>query len=306
MHSVVLLTRLLQVATFAFFFLLPETARAIEGVMGSTQDQSSYSNVDQFAPSHISFNFSVNFEDSSTSGTTTQTFTVLQANVTTVYLDVWDGLEVSMAEFMTLEVDGYANFTEVPFEITTPNPNIGNALAVTIPVEMPMDTEFFLRFTYRTNADTTAMSWMTPDQTAGKKLPFMYSLCQLNFCRDLAPMMDTPSQKITYDATVIAPSELVVRMSANETGSTALNDTHTVTTFTCDIKVPSYLIAIVVGDLEIRSLSSRVNVMSEPALLDAAAEEFSELPDALDFVEEVSGLLIRYFSLPVTLTLCCL
>jgi leukotriene-A4 hydrolase len=289
MHSVVLLTRLLQVATFAFFFLLPETARAIEGAIGSTQDQSSYSNVDQFAPSHISFNFSVNFEDSSTAGTTTQTFNVLQANVTTVYLDVWDGLEVSMAEFMTLEVDGYANFTEVPFEITTPNPNIGNALAVTLPVEMPMGTEFFLRFTYRTNADTTAMSWMTPEQTAGKKLPFMYSLCQLNYCRDLAPMMDTPSQKITYDATVIAPSELVVRMSANETGSTALNDTHTVTNFACDIKVPSYLIAIVVGDLEIRSLSSRVNVMSEPTLLDAAVEEFSELPDALDFVEEVSG-----------------
>jgi leukotriene-A4 hydrolase len=284
----------LQGATFTLLLLLSGTVTAVEGAIGSTQDQSSYSNVDEVAPSHISFNISVNFEDSSTAGTTTQTFNILEANVTTVYLDVWDGVEVSKAEFQTLEVDGYANFTEVSFEITTPNPNIGNALAVTLPVDMPTGTEFFLRFTYRTNADTTALSWMTPAQTAGKKLPFMYSLCQMNFCRDLAPMMDTPSQKITYDATIIAPSELVVRMSANETGLSILNDTHTVTTFACDIRLPSYLIAIVVGDLKVQSLSSRVNVMSEPALLESAVEEFSELPDALAFVEEVSEVFFPY------------
>jgi leukotriene-A4 hydrolase len=99
---------------------------------------------------------------------------------------------------------------------------------------------------------------MTPSQTAGMILPFMYSLCQLNFCRDMAPMMDTPSMKLTYDATIVAPKELTVYMSANETGSMDFNATHKVSTFACDIKVPSYLIAIVVGDLEVRSLNDRV------------------------------------------------
>jgi leukotriene-A4 hydrolase len=127
---------------------------------------------------------------------------------------------------------------------------------------------------------------MTPAQTAGKVLPFMYSLCQMNFCRDLAPMMDTPSMKITYDAKVLTPKEFTVIMSANETSVVAYNDTHKVTTFECSIKIPSYLIAILVGDLAIRSLSDRVYVMSEPPLIDSAFEEMSELLQALSVAEE--------------------
>jgi leukotriene-A4 hydrolase len=179
---------------------------------------------------------------------------LLETNVTTVYLDVWDGLEVFTAEFRTDQVDGFAAFAVVPFKITKPNPKIGNALGISLPVEMPTGTELFLRLAYRTNVDSTALSWMTPSQTAGKMLPFMYSLCQLNFCRGMAPMMDTPFMKLTYDATIVAPKELSVHMSANETGSMDFNATHKVTTFACDIKVPSYLIAIVVGDSEVPNL----------------------------------------------------
>jgi leukotriene-A4 hydrolase len=97
-------------------------------------------------------------------------------------------------------------------------------------------------------------------------------------------MMDTSSMKLTYDATIVAPMELAVCMSANETSSMDFNATHKVSTF--DIKVPSYLIAIVVGDLEVRSLNDRVRVMSEPVLLDSAVAEFSELTEAFDLVEE--------------------
>jgi leukotriene-A4 hydrolase len=291
MMMMMMMARVLR-TTITCLLLLPNAVSAIEGMLGSTQDPSSYANVDQFEPSHLSFELSVSFEESSTFGTVTHTLTALQDNVTTVFLDVWDGLDVLDTMFQTAMI-GFEDFAQAPFEITTPNPNIGNALGVTLPVEMMTGTVFFLRLGYRTNADTTAMSWMTPSQTAGKELPFMYSLCQMNFCRDLAPMMDTPSQKITYDATVVAPSELVVAMSANETASMALNETHTVSSFECSIKIPSYLIAIVVGDLATSSLSSRVSVMSEPSLLESAAAEFVELPDVLDYVEDVSYLFLK-------------
>jgi leukotriene-A4 hydrolase len=257
-----------------------------QGRIGTSKDPSSYSNVEQFAPKHISFDIAVSFEESSTAGSVTHTMTVLESNVTTVFLDIRDGLEVTNAEFRTGEVKGFADFVEVSFNITTPNPNIGNALAVELPLEMANGTEFFLRFTYKTNPENSAISWMTPAQTAGKVLPFMYSLCEMNFCRDLAPMMDTPSMKLTYDAKVLTPKEFTVLMSANETSAVDYNDTHKVTTFECTVKIPSYLIAILVGDLAIRSLSNRVNVMSEPVLLDKAFEEMSELPQALSVAEE--------------------
>jgi hypothetical protein len=78
---------------------LAPTAHAIEGSYGSTQDPSSYSNVDQFQPQHFSLDFVVNFEDSTTSGTITHTVVVLEANITTVFMDVWDAVVVSEAHF---------------------------------------------------------------------------------------------------------------------------------------------------------------------------------------------------------------
>jgi len=99
-------------------------------------------------------------------------------------------------------------------------------------------------------------------------------------------MMDTPSQKITYDATVIVPNGYFSRMSANTTSSEAYNETHTVTAFDASIKIPSYLIAIVIGDLVEVPLDDRVSVISEPVYIDAAVEEFAELPEFLNVVED--------------------
>jgi aminopeptidase N len=62
-------------------------------------------------------------------------------------------------------------------------------------------------------------------------------------------MQDTPAIKTTYNATVYAESKYVVRMSANVTNITKFNDTHTVTTFSNNVPIPSYLLALAVGDL---------------------------------------------------------
>ena len=57
----------------------------------------------------------------------------------------------------------------------------------------------------------------------------------------------------------------VPKMSANITGSTAYNSTHDITSFANDIPIPSYLLALAMGDLEYRSLGSRVGVITEPS-----------------------------------------
>jgi leukotriene-A4 hydrolase len=78
-------------------------------------------------------------------------------------------------------------------------------------------------------------------------------------------MQDTPGIKATYDARITVPSEYKVKMSANSTGETMLNKTHKLFEFKNDIKIPSYLIALAIGDLERASLGKRVGVISEPA-----------------------------------------
>lgn len=289
--SVVIVLLLVTMGSVVFGQNTTKNKKSVLAPRGSTLDPSSYSNVEQFTVSHIDFELFVDFTNSSLIGNVTHTLkSVDDTNHTMVYMDVRDGLVIHSAHFyMNDTVDGCppsGTHEEVIYEISTPNPNIGSALDITLPCTIPKGINFYLLFHYQTYPNSTALSWLTPIQTAGKLLPYMYSLCQMNFCRDLAPMMDTPSQKITYNATVIVPNTLVAYMSANSTDSgVTYDDNHTIYTFVNEIKIPSYLIAIVVGDLSERKLDSRVSIISEPAYLDDAANEFEELPELLDMVE---------------------
>jgi leukotriene-A4 hydrolase len=74
-----------------------------------------------------------------------------------------------------------------------------------------------IKIEYNTNEGSMAINWLKPSQTAGKVLPYLFTQCESIACRSIAPMMDTPAIKITYEAKVTVQSAFVVKMSANET-----------------------------------------------------------------------------------------
>lgn len=78
-------------------------------------------------------------------------------------------------------------------------------------------------------------------------------------------------------------------MSANETGFKDLNGTHGISSFSNEIPIPSYLMAIAVGDLEYRSLGRRVGVITEPSQMEKVATELAELETLLDTTEAYIG-----------------
>ena len=117
----------------------------------------------------------------------------------------------------------------------------------------------------------------------------MFTQCEDINCRSVAPLQDTPANRITYSANVTVDTGFVVKMSANDTGSWDLPDGKTMFGFHNDIHIPSYLIAMAIGDLEYRSLGSRVGVITEPAQMDAVASELEDMGDLLDAVEEYMG-----------------
>jgi len=59
--------------------------------------------------------------------------------------------------------------------------------------------------------------------------------------------------------------------------------------FELNITIPSYLIAIAIGDIEYRSLGDRVGVLTEPSQMDAVVAELDELGAFLDAVEAYAG-----------------
>jgi leukotriene-A4 hydrolase len=139
---------------------------------------------------------------------------------------------------------------------------------------------------YNTTKDAVALQWLKPEQTADKKYPFLFSQGESIWSRTWIPCQDSPSIRFTYNARVTVPKDLMAVMSAvnpqykNETG---------IYSFEQDKAIPSYLMAIAVGDLKFKSIDKRTGVYAEPSLIDKAAWEFGELGDMVYAAEKLFG-----------------
>ena len=139
---------------------------------------------------------------------------------------------------------------------------------------------------YNTTKDAVALQWLTPQQTADKKKPFLFSQGQSIWSRTWIPCQDSPGIRFTYNATVTVPKDLMAVMSA--VNPQQKNDTG-IYTFKQDKPIPSYLIALAVGDIGFKSIDNRTGVYAEHSLLDKAAWEFAELGNMVGAAEKLYG-----------------
>ena len=114
---------------------------------------------------------------------------------------------------------------------------------------------------YRTSADSPALQWLTPAQTAGKKQPYLFNQSEPILTRTWIPTQDSPGIRQTWSARVVAPAALTVVMSAEMLGPQpgATPDTR-VWRFNMEHPVAPYLIAIAIGDISFQSLGKRTGV----------------------------------------------
>jgi leukotriene-A4 hydrolase len=139
---------------------------------------------------------------------------------------------------------------------------------------------------YRTSPGAAAVQWLSPEQTAGGRQPFLFTQSQAILARTWVPIQDTPAVRMTYDATVRVPRGLLALMSAEN--PTAVNQSG-VYHFTMPQPIPSYLLALAVGDLEFRALGPRSGVYAEPSVVERAAWEFADTPEMIRVAEELYG-----------------
>ncbi len=166
------------------------------------------------------------------------------------------------------------------FELKPADPILGSALVVSLP-----EAARFVRVIYKTSPRASALQWLDPSLTAGKTRPFLFSQSEAIHARSWIPLQDSPGVRVTYSATIRVPDGLVAVMSADRLPP----EEKSVFRFAMKEAIPSYLIAIAVGDLAFKETGPRTGVFAEPSVVEKAAWEFADAEKMIAATEKRFG-----------------
>jgi aminopeptidase N len=241
------------------------------------RDYHSFANIDEARVEHVHLDLDVDFDKRQLVGEAAMRV-ALQPGASKVVLDTRD---------LTIkEVLIYRGVTPEParYELAPADPNLGSALSIFLPRSVSTSTRIVVR--YASAPKASGLQWLTPEQTAGKKEPFLFSQSQAIHARSWMPIQDTPSVRMTYTATIRTPPHLLAVMSASNDPDTERDGEYD---FEMPQAIPAYLIAIGVGDLTFQPMSERTGIYAEPSLVAAAAAEFEDTEKMLQISEELYG-----------------
>ena len=238
----------------------------------TTKDSHSFSNPAEAIVKHLDLDIKVDFDTQTISGKASWTID-----------NIAKGNEIIFDE-NTLNITKVTlgnNEKETQFKLGDSVEFHGKPLRITIE---PNTTK--VNIYYKTTKDGVALQWLKPEQTADKKKPFVFSQGQSIWSRTWIPCQDSPGVRFTYNAKVSVPKDVMALMSA--VNPQQKNDTG-VYTFKQDKPIPSYLMAIAVGDVEFKSIDNRTGVYAEHSQIDKAKWEFAKLGNMVNAAEKLFG-----------------
>ncbi|XP_048354315.1 aminopeptidase B isoform X2 [Sphaerodactylus townsendi] len=146
----------------------------------------------------------------------------------------------------------------------------GSALHITLPEPLTCGDTVVLEVAYRAGGGP-GISCLDVHQTAQKERPLLYTSGFPVLNRSFFPGFHTPAVKSTYSARIQVPDGFTAVMSAitweNKKDNTFL--------FKMPQPIPSYLVALVVGDIVSAEVGPRSRVWAEPCLIEAAKKEYN-------------------------------
>lgn len=235
------------------------------------QDPHSYARPAEAVTKHLNWNARVNFDTKTIAATA-----------------LWDIESSGDADTIVFDTKGL-NIRRVVLDNGQPadirlgqnDPVLGQRLAVAITPETKR-----VQIQYETGPDAEALQWLTAQQTAGKEHPFLFTQSQAILARSWVPCQDSPGVRFTYEAHVTVPKDLLALMSAsNPQEKNANGEYH----FTMKQPIPSYLLALAVGDIGFQAISDRSGVYAEQPVVDKAAWEFADLEKMISGAEALYG-----------------
>ena len=244
----------------------------VEKQISPINDPHSYAKPHEAVVKHLDWKAEVDFERKIILATATYTIENIKG-VDTIYLDSRNLLIKEVGR------DDYEG--SLGYETHNKSDFLGTQIAIPI---TQVTKEISIK--YETTQGADALQFLDPVQTAGKKHPFLFTQSQAILARTWLPCQDGPGVRFTYEAEVKVPKGMLALMSASN--PTAIND-NGIYNFKMDQAVPSYLMALAVGNIAYQQIGEVTGVYAEPELIDAAAYEFAEMQNMVDTAEALYG-----------------
>lgn len=235
-------------------------------------DPHSFSKADEAVVKHLKWKAKVDFETKTIHATATYTIEN-NKNVDTIFLD---SKALTIHEIRRNDREGALGYH---------SHQTGNFMGTKLAIPISEETES-ISIDYQTTEGADALQFLDPQQTKGKKHPFLFTQSQAIMARSWIPCQDSPGIRFTYEAEVEVPKGMLALMSAKNPTSKN-EDGHY--SFKMTQAIPSYLMALAVGNISYQSLGRNTGVYAEPEIIDAAAYEFAKMQDMVDTAEALYG-----------------
>lgn len=267
--------RRILLVPFLFLFLVAAKSRVVHTPETSwpgalPHDNFSYAEPLSVTTRHLSLDLTVDFDAKQLRGTARLDIENLAATNRLV-LDTRD-----------LTIDSITLDERTP---TTYRVGAATSIGAPLTIDITPSTRS-VTIAYRTSPNATGLLWNSAAQSYGRVAPYLYSQNEPIDGRSWLPVQDTPSVRMTYEATLRVPRGMLALMSAEN--PQRANDMG-IYTFDMRDPIPSYLVALAVARLEFRPLSDRTGVYAEPELIGAAEEELGYIPDMLEATQRIAG-----------------
>jgi aminopeptidase N len=270
---------------------VPASAAPLPAALSPIQsglDYHSFANVEQFRVTHLELDLRVDSGAKVLRGIVGLRIKRLDPRATQLVLDSRD-LSIVEVTQKAQDVLGAMSKNETtwisrPYHFERKDPILGSALVIELP---PSKRQWeFIRIDYETSPSAPALQWLTAKQTAGKSKPFLFTQSEPIGTRSWIPLQDTPQVRVTYTATIHTDSDVLAVMSARNDPKVKRNGEYA---FDMPDAIPSYLIALAVGDLRFKETGPRTGVYAEKSVLAAAAKEFADTEAMLQACEKLFG-----------------